>query len=177
MRIIAGVHRKRMIVPPPNFKARPTTDFAKENLFNVFWNHFDFEEIDVLDLFSGTGGISYEFASRGAKKVVSIEMNPLHHKFITKTAKELGFDQIQAVQTNAFIYLRQMRGIDFDIVFADPPYSMEDLETLPDLVFGANMVREGGWFVLEHSGDNNFSGHPRFFEQRKYGSVNFSIFK
>lgn len=177
MRIIAGVHRRKMIVPPTNFKARPTTDFAKENLFNVIWNYFEFEDIDVLDLFSGTGGISYEFASRGAKKVVSIELNPIHHKFIAKTAKDLNLIQIQAVQTNAFIYLGQMRGISFDIIFADPPYQLEDIDKLPDLVFEADMLKQDGWFILEHSQDYKFENHPHFFEHRSYGSVNFSIFK
>lgn len=177
MRIIAGVHRKKMIVPPSNFKARPTTDFAKENLFNVLWNHFDFEQIDVLDLFSGTGGISYEFASRGARKVVSIEMNPLHFKFIARTAKELDFDQMQVVQTNAFIYLRQMRGIFFDVIFADPPYELDLVDDIPDLVFESTLLKEDGWLILEHSGDHNFEQHSRFYEHRRYGSVNFSIFK
>lgn len=177
MRIISGTHRRKLIVPPPNFKARPTTDFAKENIFNVFWNYFDFEDIDVLDLFSGTGGITFEFASRGANKIVSIELNALHHRFIAKTCKELDFNQVQAVMTNVFIYLRQMRGISFDLVFADPPYDMEGIDTLPGLVFDGGFVKEDGWFVLEHSDGHDFSDHARFFEHRKYGSVNFSIFR
>lgn len=178
MRIIGGTRRRKQIVPPHNFKARPTTDFAKENLFNVLQNRYDWDEIEVLDLFSGTGSISYEFASRGAGRVVSVEMNPVHQRFIASTAKELGFDQIQSVRTNVFVYLKSMAGAErFDIVFADPPYDMEGVETLPELVLGGGFVRKGGIFVLEHSAEKDFSEYPNFYERRSYGSVQFSFFR
>lgn len=178
MRIVGGVRRRKQIVPPRNFRARPTTDFAKENLFNVLSNRYDLEEVDVLDLFSGTGSISYEFASRGAARVVSVEMNPIHQRFIATTAKELGFNQILSVRTNVFVYLKSMAGTErFDIVFADPPYDMEGVEALPDLVFEGGFVRDGGIFVLEHSAAKDFSNHPNFCEQRSYGSVQFSFFR
>lgn len=178
MRIVGGARKRRQIIPPRNFRARPTTDFAKENLFNVLQNQYDLEDVEVLDLFSGTGSISYEFASRGAKRVVSLEMNPLHQRFIAATAKELGFVQIQSVKTNVFVYLKSMAGTEsFDIVFADPPYDMDGVETLPELVFGGGFVRDDGIFILEHSAQKDFSGYPNFYERRSYGSVQFSIFK
>lgn len=178
MRIVGGARKRRQIIPPRNFRARPTTDFAKENLFNVVQNQYDLEEVEVLDLFSGTGSISYEFASRGARRVVSVEMNPLHQRFIAATAKELGFARIQSVKANVFVYLKSMAGTEsFDIVFADPPYDMDGVETLPALVFGGGFVRDEGIFILEHSAEKNFSGYPNFYEQRSYGSVQFSFFK
>ena len=178
MRIIGGSRRRKQINPPHNFRARPTTDFAKENLFNVLQNLYDLEEVEVLDLFSGTGSISYEFASRGARRVVSVEMNPIHQRFIASTAKELGFAQIQSIKTNVFVYLKGMAHADsFDLVFADPPYDMEGVESLPDLVLGGGFVREEGIFILEHSAEKNFSNHPNFYERRSYGSVQFSFFK
>lgn len=178
MRIVGGARKRRQIIPPRNFRARPTTDFAKENLFNVLQNQYDLEDVEVLDLFSGTGSISYEFASRGAKRVVSLEMNPLHQRFITATAKGLGFMQIQSIKTNVFVYLKSMAGTEsFDIVFADPPYDMDGVETLPELVFGGGFVRADGIFILEHSAQKDFSGYPNFYERRSYGSVQFSFFK
>lgn len=178
MRIVGGARKRRQIIPPRNFRARPTTDFAKENLFNVLQNLYDLEDTDVLDLFSGTGSISYEFASRGACRIVSVEMNPLHQRFIAATAKELGFDQIQSVKTNVFVYLKSLAGAEsFDIVFADPPYDMDGVETLPELVFGGGFVREDGIFILEHSAEKDFSEYPNFYERRSYGSVQFSFFK
>lgn len=176
MRIVGGAWRRRQIVPPRNFRARPTTDFAKENLFNVLNNMCDLEQVEVLDLFSGTGSISYEFASRGATRVVSVEMNPMHHRFILATVKELKLEQIESVKTNVFVYLRSMKGISFDVVFADPPYDMTDVERLPDLVLGGGFVRGDGIFILEHSTEKIFSEHPNFYKLRSYGSVQFSFF-
>ncbi len=175
MRIVSGTCKGRIINPPAAFKARPTTDFAKENIFNVIANWFDIEELDVLDLFSGTGAISYEFASRGAKSVTSVEMNAIHQSFIKKTAENLKLPQIKSMRMNAFTFLKSCR-LDYDFIFADPPYDLEGIDAIPDIVFQKNMLREEGWFVFEHSKAKDYSSHPNFQSKRSYGSVNFSIF-
>lgn len=176
MRIISGTRARKTIVPPGNFRARPTTDFAKENLFNILSNNFDFEGLKVLDLFSGTGSISYEFCSRGAEKVVSVEINPNHHRFIRQTAEQLSFDALQAVLTNTFVYLRSSQTEVFDIVFADPPYQLPEIDTIADRVYESGKLAEDGWLIIEHSSETDFSGHPMFKQKRTYGSVNFSFF-
>lgn len=176
MRIIGGKHRGRIITPPKNLRARPTTDFAKENIFNVLGNLVDFEGLDVLDLFAGTGSISYEFASRGAASVTSVEINAIHYDYIRRTAAGFGFDNLYAVKANAFLYLKSATK-DFDLIFADAPYDLLGSECIIDLVFGGSVLRSGGLFVFEHSKDKNFSDHPAFMQSRSYGSVVFSVFK
>lgn len=176
MRIISGRHRGRIIHPPKNLRARPTTDFAKENLFNVLASHLDIEGAEVLDLFSGTGSISYEFASRGAAAVVSVEINAVHYQFIRKTAQEFGFGTIFPVKANAFLYLKSTPK-QFDLIFADPPYDIPGTETIPDLVFGRALLRPDGWLIVEHSKELDLSAEPHFWARKTYGSVNFSIFR
>ena len=176
MRIISGKYRGRTINPPKNLRARPTTDFAKENLFNILTNLVDFEQCDVLDLFSGTGSVSYEFASRGVNSVTSVEINSVHHNFIRTTAKSLGADNIFAVKANVFLYLRNCPK-SFDIVFSDAPYDLEGLEQVVELVLGENILREDGIFIFEHSDKYNFEKHPYFWQSRSYGSVHFSFFR
>ena len=176
MRIISGKYRGRTINPPRNLRARPTTDFAKENLFNVLVNLVDFEELDVLDLFSGTGSISYEFASRGARSVTSVEVNSVHHNFIRQTARELGIRTLYPVKANAFLYLKSCPK-QFDLVFSDAPYDLERSEEIIPLVMESEILREGGIFIFEHSKEKNFSDHPFFWQLRSYGSVQFSFFK
>ena len=176
MRIVSGKYRGRAINPPKNLRARPTTDFAKENLFNVLGNLVDFEECDVLDLFAGTGSISYEFASRGVHSVTSVEINPVHYNFIKKTAADLGIDNLFAVKANVFLYLKSCAK-QFDLIFADPPYALKELPEIPRLILEGDLLNEGGIFVFEHGKNYDFSDHPRFLEHRSYGSVNFSIFR
>lgn len=176
MRIVSGKYRGRVITPPRNLRARPTTDFAKENLFNVLGNLVDFEEIDVLDLFSGTGSISYEFCSRGARIVTSVEVNSVHNAFIRKMAKELGFANLYATHANVFLYLKSCSK-QFDVIFSDAPYDLEGSEEVIELVLGRDLLREDGFLVFEHSKDKNFSEHPNFWQSRSYGSVQFSFFK
>ena len=130
MRIVSGKYKGRPINPPRNLRARPTTDFAKENLFNVLGNLLDFEECDVLDLFAGTGSISYEFASRGARSVTSVEINPVHYNFIRQTAAQLGIGNLYAVKANVFLYLKSCPK-QFDVIFSDAPYDLESSESLP----------------------------------------------
>ena len=176
MRIISGKYRGRAINPPKNLRARPTTDFAKENLFNILNNMIDFEECDVLDLFAGTGSVSYEFASRGVKSVTSVEINAVHHNFIRTTAKSLGADNIFAVKANVFLYLKSCLK-SFDIVFSDAPYDLEGLDQVVDMVLGEKILKEDGIFIFEHSDKYNFENHPYFWQSRSYGSVQFSFFK
>lgn len=176
MRIISGSCGGRTINPPKNLRARPTTDFAKENLFNVLGNVVDFEGIDVLDLFAGTGSISYEFASRGAASVTSVEINAVHYNFIRTTAKSYGLTNIYPVKANVFLYLKSCAK-KYDVIFSDAPYDLEGSEAVVDMVLEKGLLKEGGIFIFEHSKDKDFSSHPRFSRLRSYGSVQFSIFE
>jgi len=175
VRIISGIFRGKHIRPPGNFKARPTTDFAKENLFNILIHQYDFEEMDVLDLFSGTGSISYEFASRGAQSVLAIEMAPMHFKFIQDTCRDIQLDQVSVIRADVFRYLNKPIQ-SFDIIFADPPFDHKDLAELPDLIFSTDILNKQGVFILEHPGNYSFTAHPHFQHHRKYGGVNFTFF-
>lgn len=176
MRIIGGTHRGRIINPPSNLRARPTTDFAKENLFNVLANLVDLEETEALDLFAGTGSISYELASRGARSVTSIEINTVHYNFIKQTALKFGFSNIHPLKANVFLYLKSSSR-QFDLIFSDAPYDLKGSETVVDLVFEKDLLREDGILVFEHSKELDFDSHPRFWQVRNYGSVNFSFFR
>jgi 16S rRNA (guanine(966)-N(2))-methyltransferase RsmD len=175
VRIISGKYRGKQIHPPKDLKARPTTDFAKESLFNILIHQLDFLELDILDLFSGTGSITYEFASRGVRSVVAVEMAPVHFRFIQKTCNDLDMDQVTVIKEDAFRYLRNPYQ-SFDIVFADPPYNHPRLAEIPDLVLSSELLAVDGLFILEHPASFTFNAHPRFFQQRKYGSVNFTMF-
>jgi 16S rRNA (guanine(966)-N(2))-methyltransferase RsmD len=176
LRIIGGKYRGRRIVPPPGFKARPTTDFARESLFNILNNRVDFEEISVLDLFSGTGSISYEFASRGAREVHLVEMDMKHISGIRRIIKDLGINNIKTIHIDVRAYLKTC-SVRYDVVFADPPYKLSWLKEIPDIVVGSGIVKEDGFFILEHPRDMSFSSHKLFFEHRNYGGVNFSFFR
>lgn len=176
MRIVSGKYKGHRIDVPKNLKARPTTDFAKENLFNILSNQLDFEQLDVLDLYSGTGSIAFEFLSRGCKSVDIVECNPLHIRFINKTIEKLKAENIRIYRGYAEKILKRLI-TDYDIVFADPPYDLKGVDILPELVFNLNRLRPGGLFILEHSSSYNFSTHTFFKEQRKYGSVHFSFFE
>lgn len=176
MRIITGEYKGRRFEVPRTFKARPTTDFAKENLFNVLNGYMDFEGIRALDLFSGTGSITLELLSRGCPQVVSIELDRDHHRFITECLKKLSTDRCIPIRGDVFRFLKSCRD-QFDFIFADPPYALKGIDTLPQLVFEHQTLASGGLFVLEHGKDLDFSSHPRFVEHRAYGSVNFSLFK
>lgn len=176
MRIITGQFKGRHFDVPRTFKARPTTDFAKENIFNVLNGYIDFEGIDALDLFSGTGSISLELVSRGCGRVVSIEQDRDHHAFIIQCLKKLGTTNCAAIRGDVFRFVRSCRQ-QFDFIFADPPYALKELPQIPQMIFDRGMLAEGGILVFEHGKDHDFSSHPRFVEHRSYGSVNFSIFR
>ena len=176
MRVISGIYKRRRFEVPRSFKARPTTDFAKENLFNVLSNRIDFEDgVSALDLFAGTGSISIELVSRGCDKVISVEKDPNHYVFICQVMREVKTDKCFPVRGDVFKYIVRCSE-QFDLIFADPPYDLKGLETIPSLIFENNLLKEDGLLVLEHGKTNHFEEDPHFLERRVYGSVNFSFF-
>lgn len=175
MRIIGGKYKRRRFDVPKNIKARPTTDFARENLFNVLNNLIDFEDLKALDLFAGTGAISFELLSRGANPIISVEKHGIQYGFIRKVAEELKTEDIIAIKGDVFKFISSSKE-KFDFIFADPPYDLPNLAEIPELIFKAGLLKDDGLFVLEHSSKNDFSEMPEFDELRTYGSVNFSFF-
>ena len=176
MRIIGGRLKGKQVNPPMGYKARPTTDYAKEGLFNILNNEYEFEDLKVLDLFGGTGAIAFEFASRGAARVYCVEMERSNASFIKTEAARLGLTNVTMVRDNVFDFLPICRE-KFDIVFADPPYALEGLETLPDKVFAQDILHPGCYFILEHGDEHDFAAHPFFKKERAYGRVHFSFFE
>ena len=191
MRIITGKYKGRHFDIPRTFKARPTTDFAKENIFNVLIQYVDFDGATALDLFSGTGSITLELLSRGCSQVVSVELDRDHHRFIQQCINKLSSEKnaqspmdngqrsmpnVQCLRGDVFRYLKSCH-TQFDLIFADPPYALAELPTLPDLIFDRQLLTPDGIFVLEHGKDYTFDTHPHFVEHRQYGSVNFSLFR
>lgn len=176
MRIITGQFKGRHFDIPRTFKARPTTDFAKENIFNVLNGYIDFDGITALDLFSGTGSISLELISRGCKEVVSVEKDRDHARFIAECMRKIKVESNILIRGDVFRFLKTCHQ-KFDLIFADPPYTLPELGTIPDLIFEYNLLSTDGIFVFEHGKNNDFSNNPHFVEHRSYGSVNFSIFK
>lgn len=176
MRIISGKYKGRRISAPSNITARPTTDFAKEGLFNLLNNKIDFEGIAVLDLFAGTGSIGIEFVSRDCKSVISIEQNDRHCSFIRKVCTELKIDNLSLMKTDVFKYINSCH-TQFDMIFADPPYELDKIREIPDLIFSNKLLADDGLFVLEHSAKQSFENHPNFTDHRHYGNVNFSFFE
>jgi len=175
MRIIGGELGGRLLKPPKNLPVRPTTDLAKEGLFNVLNNYFDFEGLSVLDLFAGTGSMSFEFASRGCSSVVAVDKNFRCVDFIKSQAKVFNLNQLHAVRADVFQFLRHFDD-SFDIVFADPPYDLPDLSLLADQITGAGLLHKNAWLIIEHPVDVDFTRHPFFSQKRQYGKVNFSVF-
>ena len=178
MRIIGGEQRGRQIVPPSNFKARPTTDFAKEALFDILSNKYDFSKISFLDLFSGTGSISYEFASRGCRDITAVEMNPVHAAFIKSSASKLFGSEsyaIHVVHHNVFDFIKICKK-QFDIIFADPPYDLAELAEIPEKILNTHIFKDHALLIFEHSSRYTYKNNPHFIEERKYGNVHFTFF-
>ena len=175
MRIVSGKYKSRRFDVPRSFKARPTTDFAKENLFNILANRVDWEDTVALDLFSGTGSIAFELLSRGCREVVCVENDAAHYAFIKKIKAELKDEHLLTIKADAFRFIETC-GRSFDFVFADPPYSLPDLAQIPEWIFKHHLLKPGGLLVLEHSKEYDFSTLPGFEQRRVYGAVNFSIF-
>lgn len=161
---------------PNNLPVRPTTDFAKEGLFNILNNRIDFDNITVLDLFTGTGNIAFEFASRGAKKVTAVDMHSPCVFFVKNTAKSLGLASIVTDRADVFKYLKKSFAT-YDIIFADPPYELSNTDTISDLVFESKLLNKNGWLIVEHGPKTNLSTKKGFVDMRKYGNVHFSFFQ
>ncbi|MCR5003604.1 MAG: RsmD family RNA methyltransferase [Bacteroidales bacterium] len=175
MRIIGGKLKGKTINPPVGYKARPTTDFAREGLFNILNNEYEFEGLKVLDLFGGTGAIAFEFASRGAERVYSVEMTRENASFIKTEAARLGLKNVTMVRDNVFDFLPICRE-KFDLIFADPPYALENLQEIPDKVLSKDILHDDCYFILEHGDEHSFKEHPAFVKERCYGRVHFSFF-
>lgn len=175
MRIIAGTLKGRRLNPPANLPVRPTTDMAREGLFNILNNYVDFEDCTVMDLFAGTGAMSVEFISRGAREVTAVDINNACTEYIKSEAQRLELRNLRVVRADVFDLLKRANR-KFDIVFADPPYAIEGLQMLPDLVFEHQVLNDDGIFILEHPREYSFEEHPNFWQHRNYGKVNFTFF-
>ncbi len=175
MRIISGTHRGRAFFPPKNLPVRPTTDFGKEALFNVLNNRIVFEMVKALDLFSGTGSISYELASRGCTDITAVDEDYHCCSFIKKTSEEFNFGGIHVIKNEVFRFLKNADK-PFDLIFADPPYELKRTGELPEIIFAAGLLKENGLLVVEHPKELNFENTAHFLEQRNYSKVNFSLF-
>lgn len=176
MRIVGGTFSGRRFSPPSSTPARPTTDVAKEGLFNTLQNIIELDGITTCDLFGGTGSISYELASRGAEDLTLVERDMTNINFIKKTSKELGIaDKLNIIRGDVFKFMKQQIG-QYDFIFAGPPYALQNIDDLPMLVFEKKMLAEGGVFVLEHTPRNDYQQHSRFLRMKNYGTTVFSFF-
>ncbi len=175
MRIIRGKYGRRRFDVPTNITARPTTDFARENIFNVLENIVDFDGLHALDLFAGTGAISLEFLSRGCADVTAVEKASTQFNFIRKIKGELNDNNLIPVKGDVFKFITSTSK-KFDIIFADPPYDLPEIDKIPELILNSEMVKPGTIVIVEHSKNNDFSLLPHFSQRRVYGSVNFSLF-
>jgi 16S rRNA (guanine966-N2)-methyltransferase len=176
MRIIGGTLKGLRLNPPKNLPVRPTTDLAKEALFNILQNQIELDQLNVLDLFSGTGNISLEFASRGALQVIAVDRSIHCINYIKDTARQHHLDKIKTYKADIFKYL-QIETQQYNLIFADPPYDMNQIPEIPKLIFEKNLLSPDGLLIVEHQSMQNLSKHPSFVEQRKYGHSSFSFFK
>ena len=175
MRIISGRYGGRVFQPPAKMPhTRPTTDLAKEGLFNILENNLTIDQLKTLDLFGGTGSISYELASRGAEDLTIIEKDPAMANYIRQTAEKIGIN-LKLIQMEVFKYIDQSVS-KYDFIFAGPPYALTTIDELPVRIFEKQLLNEGGWFVLEHTPRNSYKTHPHFKAERSYGTTVFSIF-
>jgi 16S rRNA (guanine966-N2)-methyltransferase len=176
MRIISGIHGGRRISPPANMPhTRPTTDIAKEGLFNVLQNNLEIDELKTLDLFGGTGCISYELASRGAPDLTIVEKDNKMYDFIKDTAGMLKLENFKLVKSDVFRFI-ESADQQYDLIFAGPPYALTTIDDLPKMVFEKNLLNKGGWFVLEHTPRNDYKKFPFYRSERNYGTTIFSFF-
>ncbi len=176
MRIISGEHKGILINPPKGLPVRPTTDRAKESLFNILENNFDVDELSVLDVFSGTGNIAYEFASRGATKVTAVDINEKCVQFIKSVKEKQRFAQMQVIKKDAFAFLKNAPE-KYDLIFADAPYAHKQIIEIPRIVSEKQLLTEKGWLIVEHESLLDLNTEPGFFDKRIYGQSAFSFFK
>ena len=176
MRIISGKYRGKQLMAPRNLPSRPTTDFAKEALFNILQNYFHLDQIAVLDLFAGTGNIGYECASRGVPNIVAVDNHSGCVRFINQTAEQLSFTGLQAIRSDCQQFVNRAYQ-KWDFIFADPPYDYPGHAELVDSIFAKSLLNEGGLLIIEHGRDTKLEEHPEFTESRKYGNVYFSVFE
>lgn len=176
MRIIRGKYGRRRFDVPTNISARPTTDFARENIFNVLENIEDFDGLSALDLFAGTGAISFEFSSRGCASVTAVEMAATQYNFIRKVKEQLNDQTLTVVRADVFKFIQKTTA-KYDLIFADPPYDLRNFAEVPEAILNSQMLKEDTIIIIEHSKNYNFSELPHFWQHRAYGSVNFSIFR
>ena len=176
MRIIGGEHGGRKFNPPSRMPyTRPTTDIAKEGLFNVLQHNLDFEELKTLDLFGGTGNISYELASRGVKDLTIVEKDNNMYEYIKKTASSLRIENLKAIKMDVFKYIDTCKD-QFDFIFAGPPYALTNIDDIPRVIFEKQLLKKQGWFVLEHTPRNDYKSFPYYKNEKNYGTTVFSIF-
>jgi len=176
MRIVGGELKGRRFSPPKLSPTRPTTDFAKEGLFNILENNWDLSETKFLDLFAGTGSISYEITSRGCNDVTSIDQYAGCVNFIKKTIADLNLNTIKVYKMDVFAFIEK-KAAQYDLIFAGPPYPLTTLDTIPDKIFEHQLLKPEGWLILEHNPNHKFDNHPAFLHKRNYGTTIFSIFK
>ncbi|MCM1042247.1 MAG: RsmD family RNA methyltransferase [Bacteroides sp.] len=176
MRIISGEFKGRRFQAPDTLPVRPTTDAAKESLFNILGNHLEWDELDVLDLFAGIGSISLEFVSRGVRQVHAVDSYAGCVKFIQSMAQKFQMDNLYVFRQDAFDYLKRSR-FSYNLIFADPPYQMENIAEIPNIILNSDCLVNDGFFILEHSAHYNFEADPRCIEERRYGKVHFSFFR
>ncbi|WP_347838127.1 RsmD family RNA methyltransferase [uncultured Draconibacterium sp.] len=176
MRIIGGIFKGRHFHPGKKFKARPTTDIAKEGLFNILANRYDLSNKNILDLFSGTGSVAYEFLSRGCQSATLVENNFSHYRFIVSVLNDLHVENARVFKADVFKYV-QKSSEAYQIIFADPPFDLARFSEVPDAVLNSKTLATNGLFILEHPKEFDFTSHPCFKELRKYGKVNFSFFE
>ncbi|MFD2146783.1 RsmD family RNA methyltransferase [Mucilaginibacter antarcticus] len=176
MRIIGGTLKGLRLNPPKNLPVRPTTDLAKEALFNILQNQIELDGIKVLDLFCGTGNITYEFASRGAQQVIGVDRSMQCINYVKDTSRQHGLSQIKTFKADIFKYL-QLETDQYDLIFADPPYDMNQIPEIPKIIFERNLLLPGGLLIVEHQSMQNLTNHPAFTEYRQYGHSSFSFLK
>lgn len=176
MRIISGIYKHVRINPPKNLPVRPTTDKTKESVFNILSSYIDFENVHALDLFAGTGNMTFEFLSRGCREVTAVEEHPKAVNFMRKLAANYRINNVKVFKTDVFRFIEK-NNERYDIIFADPPYDMERIDYVPEAIIDSELLSDNGWMLIEHAKDTDLSSLNYFYEVRKYGRTRISVFR